>query len=98
MCRVVPVGVASDGFQVEAKAENTGTVTTEELRRMLRTLIADRFKLSVRREHREGQAFVLAVPSNRLNLKEAAGNEQPLHTELTGQRGSNEWVFRKVFD
>src|SRR6185369_109009 len=62
-------------------------VTTEELRQMLRTLIADRFKLTIRREQRQGRTFVLAVRPDQLKLKEAVGTEPPLHTELSGQRG-----------
>jgi uncharacterized protein (TIGR03435 family) len=82
-----PSWLSSDGFQVEAKAENTDATTTEQLRRMLQTLLADRFRLRVRREQREALGFILAVAGNGLKLKEAAGNERPLHTELTGQRG-----------
>jgi uncharacterized protein (TIGR03435 family) len=88
-----PGWAASNGFQVETKAENTGTVTTAELRAMLRTFLADRFKLSIRREQRQGQAFVLTVRPNGHKLKEATGNEQPLHTELSGQRGQQRVVL-----
>jgi uncharacterized protein (TIGR03435 family) len=88
-----PGWAASDGFQVEAKAENTTMVTAEDLRRMLRTLIADRFKVTVHREQREGQAFVLAVARNGLKLKQGSGIDQPLHTELRGQPGQQQVVL-----
>jgi uncharacterized protein (TIGR03435 family) len=54
-------------FDIVAKA---GTAAPEaELRLMLRSLLADRFKLAVRRESRELQALVLVVGKNGHKLK-----------------------------
>jgi uncharacterized protein (TIGR03435 family) len=47
------------GFEIAAKA--AGAVTEEELRGMLRTLLADRFKLEAHQERKETSAYVLTL-------------------------------------
>ena len=82
--------VSSAGFQVDAVAERTEAVTAEELRQMLRTMLANRFQLKVRRQETQSDGFALTVIENRSKLSLAAGNEQPLHIELRGQRGQQQ--------
>lgn len=88
-----PVWAGSDGFQIEAKAENAGTATKAELRGMLRILVSDRFRLRIRREQKDVEGFVLLQQSNSLKLKQAAPGDPPLHTELSGPRGQQSVVL-----
>jgi hypothetical protein len=53
----------SKGFDVIAKAENPNA-TQDQIRRMLQTLLLERFKLAAHREKRVMQAYVLAVGKN----------------------------------
>src|SRR5262245_47541957 len=46
-------GSTGERFALDAKAENPETVTEDQLRKMLQTLLADRFKLRYRRETQE---------------------------------------------
>jgi uncharacterized protein (TIGR03435 family) len=54
-----PGWIDSDRYDVQAKAE--GTPTQDGLQLMLRSLLADRFKLIVRKETRERPAYVLSL-------------------------------------
>jgi uncharacterized protein (TIGR03435 family) len=82
--------ISSAGFQVDAVAERTEAVTAEELRQMVRTMLANRFQLKVRRQETQSEGFALTASGNRSKLSPATGNEQPLHIELTGQRGQQQ--------
>src|SRR5438128_1336199 len=44
---------STERYQIEAKAEEPFSATTEQLRQMLHTLISDKFKLKVHRETKE---------------------------------------------
>ncbi len=48
-------------YQVEARAAEGTTLTIEQARAMLRTLLADRFKLAVHREARAAPVYALVV-------------------------------------
>jgi uncharacterized protein (TIGR03435 family) len=54
-----PAWVNSDEYDVEAKA--SAPVSLQELRLMLRTLLAERFKLQVHTEKREGRVYALVA-------------------------------------
>jgi uncharacterized protein (TIGR03435 family) len=56
----------SDGFEIDAKAENP--TSYEQVRLMLQTLLADRFKLKVRRETREEPVYALVLEKDSPNL------------------------------
>lgn len=62
-----PDWITTDRFVIEAKAESGTTTTTSEARSMLRTLLADRFKLTVHSETRDPPLYdlVLARPDGR---------------------------------
>jgi uncharacterized protein (TIGR03435 family) len=60
------------GYEIEAKAENPATTTREQLRQMLRAMLADRFKLRVTQEKREVEALALSVESGGPKLREVA--------------------------
>jgi uncharacterized protein (TIGR03435 family) len=64
----IPDWMFSDGYDVEAKAENSPAASgasvkarNERIRLMLQSLLADRLKLRVRRETTEVQGFALVV-------------------------------------
>jgi len=62
-------------FDINAKA---GTPAKEaELRLMMRTLLAERFKLTVHRENKEMSALMLTVGKNGHKLKQVETEEQP---------------------
>ena len=53
-----PAWVREDRFTIEARTDNT-VVTKDQLRLMMRTLLADRFKLVIHREMRETRVYAL---------------------------------------
>jgi uncharacterized protein (TIGR03435 family) len=78
-----PKWVDSDGFDIVGKsAESLVSLSfndrTDRLRVMLRTLLAERFQLSMRRETKEVPAYALSVAKNGLQLKriEPGGPQQ----------------------
>jgi uncharacterized protein (TIGR03435 family) len=62
----LPEWAQSDGFDIDAKAENP--TSYEQIRLMLQTLLADRFKLKVRREIREQPGYALVLEKHSPNL------------------------------
>jgi uncharacterized protein (TIGR03435 family) len=85
-----PSWVKSERYDVAAKAEGEGTITKDQLRQMLQTLLADRFQLKVHREARETPVYELVVGKNGPKLKEVAA-------DATGgyvSRGSNTGQMR----
>jgi uncharacterized protein (TIGR03435 family) len=85
-----PGWVSSAAFQIDATSENTAGVTAEQLRQMLRTMLTDRFQLRVHVQEKQSDGFALILGGNRSKLPRAAGSEQPLHVELSGQRGQQQ--------
>jgi bla regulator protein BlaR1 len=65
-----PGWMASGPFDIAAKADHDAD--REEIRRMLQALLADRFKLAVRRETKELPIYELVVGKNGSKLPEAA--------------------------
>jgi uncharacterized protein (TIGR03435 family) len=57
-------------YRLDAKAENTETATTEQLREMLQNLIIDRFKLKAHRYTEERPGYFLVVAKNGPKFKE----------------------------
>ena len=75
-------------FQIEAAAENPETTTTPQLKLMLQTMLADRFKLQLHRETQDVQAYVFHVAKNGPKLKEATGDiEMPTLSIGVGMHG-----------
>src|SRR5688572_1896467 len=54
----------SSWYEVDARAVAGTTLTVEQTRLMLQTLLADRFKLKFHREPRERPVYVLVVPKD----------------------------------
>ena len=64
-----PTWLDSEYFEVEAKAADSGA-DNDQLRAMLRTLLAERFKLVVRREAREMSVYHLLAGKNGVKFPE----------------------------
>src|SRR5262249_21086611 len=62
-----------ESFFIEAVADNPATATAEELRRMLQTMLLDRFGLKFHRETRQVQGYALVVAKNGPKIKEVSG-------------------------
>jgi uncharacterized protein (TIGR03435 family) len=78
--RATPGG--SNGFEIEGAAENPATATREQLKQMLQAMLADRFKLTLHREFRDGQGYALRVGRRGAKLKEVMEQER-----------SSPWLF-----
>jgi uncharacterized protein (TIGR03435 family) len=65
-----PDWLGSERFDLVAKAP--GKVHEDELDQMLRTLLAERFKLTLHREKREGHVYALIVAKGGFKLKPVA--------------------------
>jgi uncharacterized protein (TIGR03435 family) len=68
-----PTWLNTDRFNITAKAE--GNPTRERMMEMLQTLLADRFKLKVHRESKEGSVYVLTVMKDGPKLKPPTGEK-----------------------
>jgi uncharacterized protein (TIGR03435 family) len=64
-------------FSIEAKAEDVKNVTKEQLRQMLQSLLADRFKFKFHWAPRESEGYALLVAKGGSKLKEGSGEELP---------------------
>jgi len=70
-----PDWIGSQRYNITAKA--TGEVPEEQLRLMMQTLLADRFKMATHRQTREMQAYLLEVGKNGPKFKESATAGEP---------------------
>jgi uncharacterized protein (TIGR03435 family) len=66
-----PAWIDSDRYDIVAKAPNDVRPTLDEQMSMLRTLLADRFKLTFHREQREFSIYALTIAKNGSKLKES---------------------------
>jgi uncharacterized protein (TIGR03435 family) len=82
-----PKWASSDAYDIAAKAEGEGTLTKDEARRMMQTLLADRFQLRIHREAREVQAYALVVGKNGHKLKESSADAPGDNVVRTGRAG-----------
>jgi uncharacterized protein (TIGR03435 family) len=71
-----PAWIDSERYDIEAIPDAPGTPNTEQVRVMIRKLLADRFKLAFHKEKRDLPAYVLTV---------AKSGEKLPPTELKGQ-------------
>jgi uncharacterized protein (TIGR03435 family) len=63
-------------YQLEARAADPSTATTEQLREMLRKMVIDRFKPKIYRETKETAGYVLLVGKGGIKFKETSGDEE----------------------
>ena len=72
---VQPVQVSGPGWldvdRYDIVAKAAGAVSEEQLRLMMQTLLADRFKLALHHESKEMQAYVVTVAKSGLKMKES---------------------------
>src|SRR5579864_4162937 len=61
--------IESEHYDITAKAEGGQGISDEQLKPMLRQLLADRFKLSVHREPKEVQGYSLQATKGSLKLE-----------------------------
>ena len=71
-----PDWINTERFDIEGKAE--GTPNQEQMREMLRSLLADRFKLVVHRETRQMPAYALTLARTDGTLGSAATTRRPV--------------------
>jgi uncharacterized protein (TIGR03435 family) len=67
---------AQTAYQIDAKAEDPSSATRDQLRQMLQSALADRLKLKVHREFKEGDGYVLSVAKGGVKFKEFSGDEE----------------------
>ena len=69
----VPDALGNELYDLAAKTEGEATPTVDQVRLMLRTLLADRFQLQLHRETKQTAVYDLAVAKNGPKLKESTG-------------------------
>ena len=80
-----PAWLNMDEYDIEAKAENAAN--REQLMRMLRVLLTERFKLAVRIEKKEGRVYALVAAKGGSRLRagdEASHGAWRFHGDLSG--------------
>ena len=75
----------SDRFDIVANAPGVGTPTGDDVRRMLQSLLADRFQLKFHRETKERPVYALVAAKNGPKLKESAPDKE-FSTSVGGNR------------
>ena len=83
-----PGWIGSERFDVTAKAESGDNMTPDQLKPMLQALLADRFKLTLRRETKELPVYALVVAKNGPRLQQVEGGpSQPKGSQVRMGRG-----------
>ena len=86
-----PAWADSDQFDIVAKAESADA-TRDEIRSMLQTLLAERFKLVVHRETRELPAYSLVLGKTESKLKPAAPDRKSGMANTVGPGGGERTI------
>lgn len=94
-------GLGCIWYDIEGKTESP--VSVEQLRWMLRTLLADRFKLSLHREQKEMTVCVISTAKNGPKLRSSEEGEMTvspegdvLHFRSTLLSRMDEWLYAMV--
>jgi uncharacterized protein (TIGR03435 family) len=77
-----PKWAGSDGFDINAKADAsiaqlTGEAKADRMRAMMRTLLAERFQLTMRREMKDVPAYALTIAKGGFKLKKLEPGNPP---------------------
>lgn len=72
-----PLPPSQISFTIQAAAETPSTATTEDLGQMLRSMLADRFRLQFRWESKVAEGYKLVVAQNGSRLNESTDPEEP---------------------
>lgn len=104
-----PAWLNQDEFDIQAKP--AGAASREQVQRMLRTLLADRFKLQIRQEAREGNVYALVVAKSGHKLEPPTGErswvsllrltppELPgVKYAMQGRKASMDLFAQKIYD
>jgi uncharacterized protein (TIGR03435 family) len=75
----------SDRFDIVANAPGESAPTGDDVRRMLQSLLADRFQLKLHRETQERPVYALVVAKNGPKLKES-GPDKEFSTTVRGSQ------------
>jgi uncharacterized protein (TIGR03435 family) len=87
----------SDRFDIVANAPGEGTPTGDDVRRMLQSLLTERFQLKLHRETQERPVYALVVAKNGPKLKESAPDKEP-STSVGGGRTSHLTMTRATME
>lgn len=63
-------------FEIDGVAEDPSATTLEQLREMLKTMLADRFKLQFHREEREGAGYALVLGKKGPKLNKTSDDQE----------------------
>ncbi len=85
-----PGWIASDGYTIAAKAEGDATPETAEIRKMLQSLLADRFGLKLHRETKDARVYLLLPARTGAKLTPSAARR------TTMQMGAGHLMMAKV--
>ena len=85
----------SDQFDIVAKAESADT-TRDEIRTMLQTLLAERFKLVVHRETKEVPAYTLVLGKGGSKLKVSAPDRKTGMANAVSASGAHVTAFEST--
>jgi uncharacterized protein (TIGR03435 family) len=81
-----PDWMNSAGFDIEARAaESTGELPREQVRKMIQTLLADRFHLDLHRETRQLPIYALVVGKTGPRLQSADSSAEPNQSQKMGR-------------
>ena len=84
-----PGWVRSEKYDVAAKADGDGNRSQDEVKAMLRTLMADRFNLAIHRENRLLSVYALTVDKNGPKFAEA---REPIDASTPASRATRSHV------
>lgn len=79
-----PGWIGSDEYDVEARANTSVEMTTEEAGPALQAMLADRFELKFHRETKQGQIYSLTIAKGGLKMREHTGDGRPGISMSTG--------------
>lgn len=89
---VQPVQVSGPGWldvdRYDVVAKAAAAVPEDQLRQMMQTLLAERFKLALHRESKEMLAYVITVAKTGLKIKEST-SEGDMDIQPSGRAGAN---------
>jgi bla regulator protein blaR1 len=87
VARTPALAAAGDtAYDVLAKAEGEGVPTKPEFRKMMQSLLADRFRLRLHREMRETPVYALTVGKNGPKFRQSAPGASPTwHIGVSGR-------------
>ena len=88
-----PTWTTSDKYDITGKADTEGQSSAEQFRVMLRKLLADRFRLALRKEQRELPVYRLTVAKGGLKISRNAPKNE---TSGFIDRGPGSWLFNNV--